>query len=168
MYALAVIQANKMLGNINLIMAKAEVFAAQKKIDPNVFVMDRLAADQFPFVKQIQIATDTAKGMAARLAGKEPPKYEDNEKTWNEIKARVQKTQEYLATFKSDDFIGYEDRVVPISFMPGKCLNAVEYLHEMAMPNIYFHITTAYSILRFRGVDLGKAEFLGHLEFKNL
>lgn len=168
MYSLAVLQTNKMLGNINLIMQKAETYATAKKIDPNVFVMDRLAADQFPFVKQIQIATDSAKALAARLAGKEPPKYEDNEKTWAEIKARVQKTRDYLQTFKSDDFIGYEDRVVPISFMPGKALNAVEYLHEMAMPNIYFHIATAYSILRMRGVDVGKNDFLGHLEFKNI
>lgn len=168
MYSLAVIQSTRMLENIFRIMKKAEAHAAAKKFDPNVFVMDRLAPDQHPFVRQIQIAADAAKIMAARLSGKEFPKYEDNEKTWDEIKARVQKTIDYLKTFKSEEFNGWEDRRAPISFMPGKYLNANEYLYEMALPNLYFHISTAYSILRLRGVDVGKADFIGDLKFKDL
>lgn len=168
MYSLAVTQASKMLGNIQILMQKAEAFAASKKIDVNVFVMDRLAPDQFTFARQIQIASDTAKSTAARLAGQEPPRFEDNEKTWDELKERIQKTLSYLKSFQPSDFNGWEDRRVPIHFMPGKCLSATDYLHEMAMPNLYFHITTAYSILRFRGVDVGKVDFLGHLNFKDI
>jgi hypothetical protein len=168
MYSLAVTQANKMLANTLGIMQKAEEFAASKKIDVNVFVQDRLAMDQLPFVKQIQIASDSAKFMAARLSATEPPKFEDNETTWPELKTRIQKTIDFIKTCKAEKFQGWEERRVPIGFMPGKYVIGAEYLHEMAMPNLYFHITTAYSILRHRGVPVGKMDYLGNINFKDL
>jgi hypothetical protein len=122
----------------------------------------------FPLVGQIQSACDGAKFVAARLSGKEAPKHPDTEQTLDEIRARIRSVLDYLSGFKESDFEGADERLVPLGFMPGKGLRAADYLHEMALPNTYFHLTTAYGILRHAGVELGKMDFLGGANFKDL
>lgn len=151
----------RMLRNLSTFFEKVEAFATQKKFDADVFLQLRLAPDQYPLVKQVQIACDQAKGGAARLAGKEPPKHEDNEKTIAEVKERIAKVLSYLETFKTEDFKGYESRHVHLPWAPGKHMLGSEFLTQMAIPNFYFHIATAYAILRSNGVDLGKTDFIG-------
>lgn len=141
--------------------SKAAAHADQKKFDVNNFFQMRLAPDQFNLGKQIQICTDTAKGFAARLSKQTPPAYEDNEKTIQEFQARIDKTIKYLEGFKPSDFEGYEKTQATFPWYPGKALAAKDYIVTHAIPNFYFHMATAYSILRENGVDLGKADYLG-------
>lgn len=166
MYNVTVPQFIKMLSNTSNFFAKISQHAEAKKYDPNVLLTARLSPDQYPFVKQMQIACDFAKGTTARLAGKEAPKFEDNEATLAQLKTRVDKTITYLKTFKSTDFQGAEERKVDIFYMPGKSLPGFEYFYEFALPNFYFHLTTAYSILRNNGVDVGKNDFVGPCNFR--
>lgn len=158
----------KMLKNLSAILEKAQKFADHKKIDSKVLAMARLAPDQFPLSRQVQIACDTAKGCAARMAGQEPPKHEDVEQTLEELRTRIHKTVDYLNTLHADSWNGFEKRLVPIGFMPGKAIASWNFLVEMAIPNFYFHTTVAYEILRHNGVEIGKSDFLGHLDFKDL
>ena len=129
---------------------------------PQVFLDARLAPDMLKLTKQVQIATDFAKGASSRLAGREVPRYEDNEASFAELQARIAKTRDYLATFKPADFEGSEERTVTLK-VGGKDveIKGQKYLLDVAMPNFYFHITTAYDILRHNGVPLGKGNFLG-------
>lgn len=147
-------------------MDKASIHATNKKFEMDVLLNARLAPDQFNFIRQVQIACDTAKLCAARLAGKEAPKHEDNEKTLLELKGRIESVIGYLKTFKPEDFNGAEDRKISQPRWEGKYLTGFEYVNHHALPNIYFHITTAYSILRHNGVDIGKKDYLGELPFK--
>ena len=149
------------------ILTKAEAFAIEKKIDENILLQARLAVDMFPFVKQVQVVCDNAKGTAARIAGIEAPKFEDNEKTLLELKERIEKTLVFLCTLKEEQFVESEERKVPIYFMPGKYLLGLEYLTDMALPNFYFHLTTAYDILRHFGLNIGKADYIGQVQFKD-
>jgi hypothetical protein len=145
-----------------LVLTKAEANAAERKIDPQVFVTARLAPDMLTLTKQVQIATDHAKGAASRLAGREVPKYEDNEASFAELQARIAKTRDYLATFKPADLEGSEDRTVTLKIGGNDMeFKGSKYLLDVAMPNFYFHVTTAYAILRHNGVPLGKGNFLG-------
>lgn len=123
----------------------------------------RLTADMFPFSKQIQIASDNAKGMAARLAGKQVPSYEDNETTLAELDARIEKTINYLESLTAKDFEGAEEREARFSWFPGMHMKGGGYLLSYAIPNFMFHITTAYAILRHHGFEIGKSDFLGTL-----
>ncbi len=166
LYEITVPQFLKMLHNLSLIMDKASIHATNKKFEMDVLLNARLAPDQFNFIRQVQIACDTAKLCAARLAGKEAPKHEDNEKTLPELKARIESVIGYLKTFKPEDFKGAEDRKISQPRWEGKYLTGFEYVNHHALPNIYFHITTAYSILRHNGVDIGKKDYLGELPFK--
>lgn len=166
MYHPFVPQMTKMLSNMNNFLDKAMQHAEQKKYDANLLLQTRLAPDQYPLAKQIQMSCDFVKGTAARLAGKEIPKHADTETTIPQLRERLQKVVSYLATFKAEDFHGWEDRRVDMFYLPGNTLSGYEYLHEFAMPNIYFHITTAYSILRNQGVDVGKGDYIGKLHFK--
>ena len=152
----------RVLGNLAGILAKAAAHAEARKIDPLVLVNSRLFPDMFPLSRQVQIASDTAKGAAARLAGMEPPSYEDNEKTFPDLIARLDKTVEFLKTFKPEQIDGSEERTIhvkvagqPMTF-PG-----VTFLLQRALPNVYFHTTTAYAILRHNGVEVGKKDYLG-------
>ncbi len=158
----------KMLKNMSNILDKAAGFAEQKKIDCDVLLTDRLAPDQFNLIRQIQIACDTAKFAAARLTDQEAnaPVFEDNEKTLPELKERLQKTAAYLQSFSESDFAGWEERRITQKRWEGKTLSGKEYLEQHATPNIYFHITTAYAILRFNGVEIGKKDFLGELPYR--
>jgi hypothetical protein len=165
-YDITITQFTKMLKNLNFILDKGALQAEAKKFDVEVLLNSRLAPDQFNLIRQVQIACDTAKLAAARLAGKEAPVYEDNEKNLNDLKARIEKTINYLGTFKTDDFSGASERKITHPRWEEKYLNGHDFLIEHALPNIYFHVTTAYSILRHNGVDVGKKDYLGDMPFK--
>lgn len=158
----------KTLSAIERWLDKAEAFAKTKPFEPVTLLSARLAPDQYPLVRQIQVACDMAKTGAARLSGKEPPSHPDTEQTIEQIRKRIQTCTAYLKTFKPADFEGAETRTVPLAFMPGKGLAGHDYLVEMVLPNFYFHATTAYAILRHNGVDLGKQDFIGTLNLKDV
>lgn len=147
-------------------MDKADAYATTKKIAPEVLLNSRLAPDQFNFTRQVQIACDTAKFAAARLAGKEAPAHEDKEVTIAELKERIQKVISYLETFKTQDFAHAHEIKVTQPRWEGKYLTGQEYLIQHALPNIFFHVTTAYSILRHNGVEIGKKDYLGEMPYK--
>lgn len=154
----------RQLKNLGNILDKAIAFAAEKKIDGSVLVGYRLAPDMLPFSSQIQIASDNAKGCGARLAGIAPPTFDDNEKTLPELKARIEKTITFLETLKAEQIDGSDERPIEVKF-PGITLNftGLSYLNTFALPNFYFHMTTAYAILRHAGVPVGKLDFLGDI-----
>jgi hypothetical protein len=156
-------QFKKMLAQLDKWLDTATEHAKKKSFDPNVFVTARLAPDQYPFVRQVQSACDSAKFTCARLTGKEAPKHPDTEQTIDELHARVRAVMSYLDTFKPADFAGAETRAIDLPFLEGKKMLGAHYLNEMALPNFYFHLTTAYAILRHNGVDLGKRDFIGGL-----
>jgi len=152
-----------MLSALDKVLTKAEADAAARKIDPDVFVNYRLAPDMFPLVRQIQIMTDGAKGCASRLAGQEPPKWTDDEKSFADLHARIAKTIAHLQTFKPEQFEGAEKRAIEMKF-PNATFNFTgkDYFLNFVIPNFYFHYTTAYAILRHNGVPIGKGDFLGN------
>ena len=155
------------LNSLNSWIYKAEELAKTKKFDTDVFVQARLAPDMYPFLKQVQIACDAAKGAAARLVGKQPPKHEDNERTFADLHKRIEKTVEYLKTLKPNEFDGCDDRRVNLPWPEGKWMYGGQYIPQMAIPNFYFHLTTAYTILRHNGVDVGKTDFLGKIDLQS-
>ncbi len=165
-YETSVLQFTKMLRNMNNIIDKATAHAAAKKFDMEVLLNSRLAPDQFNFIRQIQILCDTAKRGAAQLTGKEAPVHEDKEKTLDEVKARIQSVINYLETFKESDFDKAAAVKISQSRWEGQHLNGKEFMTEYMIPNFYFHLTTAYAILRHNGVDVGKKDYLGALPFK--
>ena len=150
------------LNNLLDILKKAEAYAVAKKIDPEVFINARLAPDMYPLSRQIQIATDVVKGGAARLGGVEVPSYPDTEKTFPELYARIDKVVEFLKTFKANQIDGSEDRKVTLK-IGGQETSFLgqPYLLNFVLPNLYFHISIAYAILRHNGVDIGKKDYLG-------
>lgn len=162
LYPASVPQFSKMLTNLEAWLDKAEAYAQTKKFDPAVLLGSRLAPDQLPLLRQIQIACDSAKNGSARLAGKQPPSHPDTEQTLEQIRARIKATLAYLATFTAQDFAGAEARKVNVPGR-GKLALGQDHLFEQVLPNFYFHVTTAYAILRHNGVDLGKADYLGAL-----
>jgi hypothetical protein len=153
-----------MLRNLSAILDKAEAYAEAKKLDPAVPGGLRLIADMFPLARQVQIACDTAKGAVARLAGVEIPKHEDTEKTIPELKARIAKTLDFIESVGAAKIDGSEEREVVLK-MRGQDvkLAGLHYLLAQAWPNFYFHVTTAYNILRANGVELGKRDFIGNI-----
>jgi uncharacterized protein len=152
----------RMLAQLKIIVDKAAATAAAKKIDESVYLTARLYPDMLPMGRQIHIACDFAKGCCARLAGMEVPKYEDNEATFAEFQARIDKTIAFMATISAAQIDGQEDRDINIT-IAGKpvTFKGQPYLIHFALPNFYFHLTTAYAILRHNGVDIGKGDFLG-------
>jgi hypothetical protein len=154
-----------MLLNLDRWLGAAGEHAKTKKAEPDTLVLARLALDQYPLVKQVQSACDTAKGTAARLSGKEAPVHADDEKTFDEMRARIAKCTAYLDSFSEKDFDGAEARKVPLPFLPGGNKGAVgsDYLVHFAQPNFYFHLVHAYAILRHNGVGLGKMDYIGAL-----
>jgi uncharacterized protein len=153
---------SRMLRNLTSHLEKAEAFAASRKYDPSMFLQHRLAPDMLPLVQQIQIACDTAKICCARVTSVEAPKFEDNEKTMAEIKARVAKTIDFLGSVPKEKFAGADTRPVTFNFRrqpttaPGET-----YVLGHAIPNFFFHYTTAYALMRQAGVEIGKADYLG-------
>lgn len=162
MYSVTVPVFSRMLGSLSNILAKAEANAAERKIDLAVLINSRLAPDMFPLKGQIQTASDHAKFAPSRLTGRDSPRYEDNEETLEELQARIAKTRDYLATFAESDFEGAEERAIVIKGRSRELnFTGLEYLQNFALPNFYFHATTAYDILRHNGVPLSKSDFLG-------
>ncbi len=153
----------RMLGNLLKIMDKAEAHAAARKFSPDAYLALRLAPDMLPFAKQIQIASDNAKGCVARLSGQEPPAWADDETTFEQMKARVQRTLDYVSSVPAEAFDGAEAREVVLKFRNRDPIvfTGENYLRFFALPNFYFHVTTAYALLRHGGVELGKGDFLG-------
>jgi len=141
---------------------KAEAHAQQRKFDTANYLQLRLAPDMLPFVAQIRIAGDTAKACVARLAGVEPPKYEDDETSFDELRARIRKTIDYVDSFAADAVDGSEERpiTIPLRNRDPLQLQGQFYLAHWALPNFFFHCTTAYALLRHAGVELGKADYL--------
>jgi len=162
MYDTLVPTANRMLGNLSSFLDKAEAFAAAKKIDATILLNSRLAPDMFPLTRQVQIAADMVKGAAARLSGTEVPKFEDNETTIAELKARIAKTLAFVNSVDAAKFGGSEDRDVTLQARTGdRHFKGLNYLRDYVLPNVYFHTTTTYAILRHNGVELGKNDFMG-------
>ncbi|MBI5257524.1 MAG: DUF1993 domain-containing protein [Burkholderiales bacterium] len=141
---------------------KAEAHAQAKKFDTAVYLQARLAPDMLPFVSQIRIASDNAKGCMARLAGQEPPKFEDNEATLGELRQRIRMTIEYVKSVPADALDGSESRdiTLPLRNRDPLQFKGEFYLKHWALPNFFFHCTTAYALLRHNGVELGKQDFL--------
>ncbi|HEY3593529.1 MAG TPA: DUF1993 domain-containing protein [Polyangiaceae bacterium] len=163
MYYLAIRQFARTLKNLDAILEKAQKHAQAKNFDVNNFLTARLAPDMLPFLVQIRIACDHAKTTAAMLAGKEPPRHEDNETTFEELRGRIAKCLAYLDTMTAKD---YEKTNADMKIMlprGGKMIHADEYLFGRQMPNFFFHVTTAYGLLRAGGVEIGKGDYIGHL-----
>jgi hypothetical protein len=162
MYSLSAPVFVRMLRNLDAVLDKGAAHAAARKIEPSVLVNARLFPDMFPLVRQVRIAGDFAKGAVARLTGNEPPKYEDNEASFEDLKARIAKTIAYVETFKPEQFEGAETRTVTMKMRgEDKSFDGLTYLANVVLPNFYFHLTTAYDILRHNGVELGKQDFVG-------
>ena len=165
MYQASVPVLIRMLTNLKGILQKAAAHAKAKKIDEAALLDARLYPDMFGFTRQIQIACDFARNIGARLAGVEPPSYEDNEKTFAELVSRVDRSIEYLRTLTAPMVDGSEGREIvrPIRGEPKK-FTGIGYLLQFALPNFFFHTTTAYAILRHGGVEVGKNDFVGALD----
>ena len=150
------------LKNLSVILDKAAAHAAAKKIDPNVLLQARLFPDMLPLLRQVQIASDNAKGVVARLAGLEVPRYEDNEQSFDELQVRLNKTLDFIATVSPAQVDGSEDKDIVLRLGPREVqFKGLQYLCGFALPNFYFHVTTAYAILRHNGVELTKTDFIG-------
>jgi hypothetical protein len=153
------------LTNLAGILDKAIAHAEAKKVDSTVVASTRLVIDMLPLTKQVQIACDTAKGAVARLSGVDMPKFEDNEATLEELKARVHKTLEFIATANAEAIAAAEEKSIEIVY-PSITLRFIgrDYVTKFVLPNLYFHVTTAYAILRANGVSIGKGDYLGAIQ----
>jgi hypothetical protein len=150
------------LTNMSAILNKAAAQAAERKYDSIVLAQARLFPDMHPLARQVQIACDTAKGAAARLAGIEPPKHEDTEVTFADLEARIAKTLDFLRTVTEPRLQGAEDRTIEMKFTGGsRKFTAVNYLTDFVLPNFYFHLSMVYALLRKNGIELGKRDYLG-------
>lgn len=165
-YELTVTQFIKTLKQLDTFLDKAAGFADSKKFDIEVLLQSRLAPDQFNFIRQVQIACDTAKLGASRLTGKAAPSHDDSEKTLAEVRARIQSTVTYLESFSEADYKNAAETTVTQPRWEGKTLTGNQYVVHHMIPNLYFHVTTAYSILRHNGVDVGKKDFLGAMPYR--
>lgn len=164
MYYLTIRQFARTLKNLDAVLSKAEVYATQRGFDVNNLLSARLAPDMLPFVAQIRIACDNAKAAAANLSGKAAPKHEDTEKTFEELHARIAKCLAFVDSVTEADFAKVTpEQPVKLAYPPNKSLRANDYLFGRQIPNFYFHVVTAYDILRQAGVDLGKPDYLGDL-----
>lgn len=163
LYVAAVPPLTRVLGQLRQILAKGAAHAEAQGWDPAVLLSMRLAPDMFPLTRQVQIATDMAKNAAARLTGTEAPKFEDDETTFAQLEARVQRAVDYLRSVPADAFAGAETRAVTVPMRARDDLHFVgtDYLFGFVLPNVYFHTTTAYALLRHAGVPLGKADYVG-------
>lgn len=168
LYAATIPQFKRILQNVERWVDRAVVFAEGKKFDPNTLLSARLAPDQFALVRQIQAVCDQTKLTVARLTAKEPPKHPDTEQTFDELRKRLHSVIAYLDTFEPRDFDGADARLISLPFFPeGKAMAGHDYLVERQLPNVYFHASMVYAILRHNGVDLGKADFIGQVSYKD-
>lgn len=167
-YTVTVPLFTKMLGGLKTVLQKAEEYAKENNLSEESLLNDALISDMFPLKRQVQIASDNAKGAVARLSGTQAPSYEDTEETFAELYARIDKTIEYLKTFNESSFEGALQRQVTLPYFPGKYMTGEEYLIGHAIPNFHFHVVTAYGIVRKNGVPLGKALYINGLPLKDL
>ena len=165
MYYQTISQCTQMLKNLENWLDKAEKYAGAKTFDVGVLMTSRLAPDMQPFIYQVQSACDYVKAAAAWLSGQTPPKHEDNEQTIDEVRARIRKTVAFAESVTEAQYAGAAERKVSLSWAPGKVLGGEDYLLQMTIPNVYFHIVMAYAILRHNGVDIGKMDFLGPIHW---
>ena len=162
MYQAVVPPFSRVLTNLATILGKAAAHCETSEIDPAVLVSARLFPDMFPLARQVQIASDSAKGAAARLVGIDPPAYVDNETTLAELAERLHKTVAFLRTLREEQFAGSEERTVTWKTRTAdRSMQGLPFLLTHATPNVYFHVTTAYNILRHNGVEIGKQDYLG-------
>lgn len=165
MYQICVPVLLEKLAALSAVLAKGEANATERKIDPQVFLSARLAPDMFALTRQVQIATDHAKGVPSRLAGRDVPRYEDTETTFADLQGRITRTIDHVRSFSVADIDGSEDRHIEIKAGPRVLtFNGSRYLLSYALPNFYFHAVTAYDILRANGVPVGKPDFLGAVQ----
>ena len=154
---------NQLLGGLADVLKKAEAHAAERKIDANAYLQSRLYPDMFPLVRQVQIACDFAKSVSARLAQAEVPAWEDNEATFEDLQARIARTQAFIAGLDAAGFEGAGSRAIVLR--PGtlkeKHLTGQAYLLNYGLPQFFFHVTTAYALLRHAGIEIGKRNFMG-------
>jgi uncharacterized protein len=162
MYSMSVEAFVPTLRALTKMLDKAAQHASARKFDPSVLVNARIAPDMYPLVKQVQLACDFAKNSAGRLAAQDPPRFEDNEKTLEELQARIAKTLDYLQGVRPGALEGSEDREVKLSMPNNTSLEfkGLPFLKDWALPNFYFHVVTAYDILRHNGVEIGKRDYL--------
>ncbi|MDR3523676.1 MAG: DUF1993 domain-containing protein [Acetobacteraceae bacterium] len=162
MHAASVPVFKQALGGLSGVLTKAAAHAEARKIDPSVLLTERLAPDMFALTRQVQIASDTAKGAVARLAGVAAPKWEDTESSFAELQERIGKTIAYIESIPAESIDGSEERDVTITLRSGDIhFKGQRYLLNWALPNFFFHVTTAYNLLRHDGVEIGKRDFLG-------
>jgi uncharacterized protein len=165
MYYQVISQCTQTLNNLETWLDKAEQHAAARKFDVGVLMTGRLAPDMKPFIYQVQSACDYVKAAAAWLSGQTPPKHDDNEQTIDELRARIRKTVAFAESVKEAQYAGASERKVSLSWAPRKVLGGEDYLLQMTIPNAFFHIAMAYAILRHNGVDVGKMDFLGPINW---
>ncbi|CAN91114.1 MULTISPECIES: DUF1993 domain-containing protein [Sorangium] len=161
-------QMTRMLGQVLVWLDKAEAYAQKKKFDPEVLLAARLAPDQWNLRRQIQNVIAWPLRLGALLTGAELPQLETGDETIAELRARIGKAIEQVKAVKPEQLKGAEDRTIPLFFLPGKGMKAPEFVFGFALPNFYFHATTAYSILRHNGLDVGKSDFIGSLDLRDL
>jgi hypothetical protein len=163
MYASSIAIFQQMLGGLDAILAKAGAHVAEKKIEPTALTQARLFPDMFPLCKQVQIACDFARGVSARLAGAEVPKYEDNEQTFDELRGLIARSLEFIGSFNPAQFAGAAQREIVIR--PGtpkeRHFNGQAYLLNYGLPQFFFHVTTTYALLRHNGIEIGKRDYMG-------
>jgi uncharacterized protein len=164
MHAMSVDVLTHALGNLSAFLEKGQAHAAQRKFEPAVLLGSRLAPDMLPLTRQVQIACDVAKNGVARLAGEEPPRFPDTEASFEELHARIARTLDYLKGIPASALEGAETRDIKVPTRDGGTLEfkGLEFLQRWAIPNVFFHVTIAYAILRHNGVELGKRDFLGN------
>jgi hypothetical protein len=167
LFELFVTLPKRQLTNLRAYLDKATAYAAERKFDANNLMHARLAPDQFAFARQVQSACDSAKGNAARLAGREPPAHADTETTLAQLQERIDTVLAYLDTFTPADFNGAEERKITMGWMRGKHFTGADYIREFALANFFFHVSTSYAILRHNGVPLGKIDYTGPLTFRD-
>ena len=164
MYQASIPVSIRALNNLSAILKKGEAYAETRKFDTGILFNARLAPDMFPLSRQIQIAADIAKGGGARLAGMEPPKFEDDETVYADLYRRIDKTIAFLQSLAADQIDGTEDKEITLKLRDTSVtFNGLTYLLGFVLPNVYFHVTTAYDILRHNGVDIGKQDYIGKL-----
>ncbi len=162
MHNMVVDQCAPLLAAMSKILDKGVAYAEAKKFDPAVLVNSRIAPDMWPLSRQVQIASDMVKNGVARLAGQEAPRYEDNEQTIDELKARIAKTIDYIKSVPASAFEGSEDRDIKIPLRDRTLeMKGLDYLRGFVLPNFYFHASMVYALMRHNGVELGKKDFLG-------
>jgi len=167
MHAMAMDTFAPMLRTLAALLDKGAQYANANSRNPDTLVDARLAPDMFPLAKQVQIACDHAKSATARLTGQEPPKFEDNEQTLDQLKSRIRRTLDYVESIPAAAYHGSENRKIEVPLINDLVLDVdgVQYVRDWALPNFYFHVVTAYDILRSQGVQIGKQDYLAHVAY---